>query len=79
MRGKTWPTSVVPRAGLLSIGLPPSLSRTLTAPLVGAFRTRFPKAALTVVEGLSHYTLEWLVQGRVDCAVVYNATPAAAI
>ena len=66
-------------AGLLSIGLPPSLSRTLTAPLVGAFRTRFPKAALTVVEGLSHYTLEWLVQGRVDCAVVYNATPAAAI
>lgn len=25
------------------------------------------------------YALEWLVQGRIACAVVYNATPAAAI
>lgn len=66
-------------AGLLSIGLPPSLSRTLTTPLVGAFRARFPRATLTMVEGLSNYTLEWLEQGRIDCAVVYNATPSAAM
>lgn len=66
-------------SGLLSIGLPPSIGRTLTAPLVEAFRARFPKAQLTMVEGLSTYTLEWLVQGRIDCAVVYNAVPAAAI
>lgn len=66
-------------AGLLSIGLPPSLSRTLTAPLVGAFRGRFPRATLTMVEGLSNYMLEWLEQGRIDCAVVYNATPSAAV
>lgn len=65
--------------GLLSVGLPPSVSRTLTAPLVEAFRARFPKATLSVVEGLSTYTLEWLTQGRIDCAVVYNATPAAPI
>lgn len=66
-------------SGRLAIGLPPSLSRTLTGPLVETFRARFPKATLTVVEGLSTYTLEWLVLGRVDCAVVYNATPSAAI
>ncbi|MDP3223772.1 MAG: LysR substrate-binding domain-containing protein [Rubrivivax sp.] len=66
-------------SGLLSIGLPPSLSRTLTAPLVEAFRERFPRATLSVIEGLSTYTLDWLTQGRIDCAVVYNATPAAAI
>ena len=66
-------------SGLLSIGLPPSVSRTLTGPLVEAFRERFPRATLSVVEGLSTYTLEWLSQGRIDCAVVYNATPAAAI
>ena len=65
-------------SGLLSIGLPPSVSRTLTAPLVDAFRAHFPRATLTVVEGLSTYALEWLTQGRIDCAVVYNATPAAA-
>jgi LysR family nitrogen assimilation transcriptional regulator len=66
-------------SGLLSIGLPPSIGRTLTAPLVESFRAQFPKATLTMVEGLSTYTLEWLVSGRIDCAVVYNATPAAAI
>ncbi len=65
--------------GLMSIALPPSISSTLTAPLVEAFRARFPRATLSVLEGLSNYTLEWLVQGRIDCAVVYNATPAAAI
>jgi LysR family transcriptional regulator, nitrogen assimilation regulatory protein len=66
-------------SGLLSIGLPPSISRHFTAPLVEAFRARFPRATVSVVEGLSTYTLEWLVQGRIDCAVVYNATPSAAI
>jgi LysR family nitrogen assimilation transcriptional regulator len=65
--------------GLVSIGLPPSLSRTLTTPLVEAFREHFPKATLSVVEGLSTYMLEWLAQGRIDCALVYNATPAAAL
>ena len=66
-------------AGLLSIALPPSISRTLAAPLVDAFRGRFANAALTVVEALSTYAIEWLVQGRVDCAVVYQATPAPAL
>ncbi len=66
-------------SGLVSIGLPPSISRTLTAPLVEAFRERFPRARLSMVEGLSTYALEWLAQGRVDCAVVYNAVPDAAI
>ncbi|MFO1271739.1 MAG: LysR substrate-binding domain-containing protein [Rubrivivax sp.] len=66
-------------SGRLAIGLPPSVSRTLTGPLVEAFRKRFPKATLTVVEGLSTYALEWLALGRIDCAAVYNATPAAAI
>lgn len=65
--------------GLLGVGLPPSVGRAVTAPLVDAFRRRFPRATLTVVEGLSNYIVEWLVQGRIDCAVVYNAAPAAAL
>lgn len=66
-------------SGRLAIGLPPSVSRTLTGPLVETFRRRFPKATLTMVEGLSTYVLEWLLLGRVDCAVVYNVSPAATI
>lgn len=66
-------------SGHLAIGLPPSVSRTLTAPLVAAFRKRFPKATLTMVEGLSAYALEWLQIGRIDCAVVYNVAPSASV
>jgi LysR family nitrogen assimilation transcriptional regulator len=65
--------------GALALGLPPSIGRTLTAGLVEAYQQRFPGATLTIVEGLSTYVLEWLAQGRIDCAVVYNAAPAAAI
>ena len=66
-------------SGRLVVGLPPSVSRTLTGPLVKAFRERFPSATLSVVEGLSTYVMEWLAIGRVDCAVVYNVTPSAAV
>lgn len=66
-------------SGHLAIGLPPSVSRVLTTALVTAFRQRFPKATVTVVEGLSAYALEWLQIGRIDCAVVYNVAPSPAI
>jgi LysR family nitrogen assimilation transcriptional regulator len=65
--------------GRLALGLPPSVSRTLTGPLVAEFRERFPKATLTVVEGLSIYMLEWLAQGRIDCAVVHPVAPTSAV
>lgn len=58
---------------------PRSVSRTLTGPLVAAFRDQLPRATLSVVEGLSAYALEWLAIGRVDCAVVYNVTPSPAV
>lgn len=66
-------------AGRLAIALPPSVGRSLTTPLVKAFREALPRASLSVVEGLSTYALEWLAMGRVDCAVVYNVTPSPAI
>ena len=65
--------------GRVVLALPPSVSRTLTGPLVRAFRERFPKATLSVVEGLSTYALEWLAIGRADCAVVYNVVPSPAV
>jgi LysR family transcriptional regulator, nitrogen assimilation regulatory protein len=63
--------------GRLALGVPPSVGRVLTAPLVQAWRERLPQATLSMVEGLSTYLLDWLAQGRIDLAVVYNATPAA--
>ncbi|HMO45975.1 MAG TPA: LysR substrate-binding domain-containing protein [Rubrivivax sp.] len=60
--------------GQAVIGLPPSVSRTLTGPLVRAFRERFPGASFGVVEGLSDHLLEWLAVGRVDFALVYSGS-----
>lgn len=60
-------------SGHFVLGLPPSLGRSVTVPLVKAFGGRLPNASLATVEGLSAYMLEWLNVGRVDCALVYNA------
>jgi LysR family transcriptional regulator, nitrogen assimilation regulatory protein len=60
-------------SGHVVLGLPPSLGRSVTVPLVKAFGRLLPNASLATVEGLSAYMLEWLNIGRVDCALVYNA------
>jgi LysR family nitrogen assimilation transcriptional regulator len=60
-------------SGHFALGLPPSLGRSVTVPLVKAFAKQMPNARLATVEGLSAYILEWLSIGRVDCALVYNA------
>jgi LysR family nitrogen assimilation transcriptional regulator len=60
-------------SGHFALGLPPSLGRTITVPLVKAFSEQLPHVRLATVEGLSAYIIEWLNLGRVDCALVYNA------
>jgi LysR family transcriptional regulator, nitrogen assimilation regulatory protein len=66
-------------SGHLVLGLPPSLGSSVTVPLVKAFEKRLPNARLATVEGLSAYILEWLAVGRVDCALVYNASASATV
>ena len=61
--------------GHTAIGLPPTVGRILTTPLVGEFRRRFPKATLGIFEGLSTYVGEWLSSGRIDVALLYNPAP----
>ncbi|MFP8777349.1 LysR substrate-binding domain-containing protein [Hydrogenophaga sp. RWCD_12] len=63
-------------AGRVAIGLPPSLSRVMAVPLTRAFRAQLPEASLSISEGLSATMQEWLHTGRLDIAVLYNATPA---
>jgi LysR family transcriptional regulator, nitrogen assimilation regulatory protein len=60
-------------SGHFTLGLPPTLGRSVTVPLVKAFERRLPNAQLATVEGLSAYIVEWLNLGRIDCALVYNA------
>lgn len=66
-------------AGRVVIGLPPSLGRILTLPLVAGFRARLSKARLVIVEGLSTHIVEWIATGRVDLALVHNPEAHSAI
>ncbi len=65
--------------GHVTLGVPPTVGRLITATLVEEFRKRFPKATLGIVEGLSVNVTEWLVSGRIDVGLVYNPTPAPSI
>ena len=59
--------------GTIVLGMPPSVGVVLTAPLVQNFRAQFPQVSLRVIEGFSGHLLEWLVMGKIDVAVLYNA------
>lgn len=63
--------------GGITIGLPPSIGRQLTLPLIDGFRRQLPKARLAIVEGLSSHIAEWLASGRIDLGLVYNPEGAA--
>lgn len=61
--------------GHITVGLPPSLGRQLTLPLIDRFRSGLPKARLAVVEGLTVHLAEWITSGRVGIALLHNPEP----
>lgn len=62
-------------AGRVAVGLPPSIARMMAVPLIHGFRHSMPQATLSLTEGLSAAMLESLSSGRLDIALLYNATP----
>lgn len=61
--------------GRVALGLPPSLSKVLTVPLMRSFREALPDAVISIGEGLSLGMQEDLVHGRLDVALLYDAAP----
>ncbi len=59
--------------GAVILGMPPTVSQVLVTPLIKHFRGHYPQISLKVVEGFSGHVHEWLVQGRLDVALLYNA------
>jgi LysR family transcriptional regulator, nitrogen assimilation regulatory protein len=58
--------------GRVTIGLPPSIGRQLTLPLIDRFKKQLSAARLAIVEGLSTHIVEWVTTGRIDIGLVYN-------
>lgn len=65
--------------GRITVGLPPSIGRRLTLPLIDAFRRDLPRARLSIVEGLTAHLAEWIATGRVDLGLLYNPEPQPAL
>ncbi len=62
-------------AGRVAVGLPPTIARLLAVPLIHAFREAMPEATLSISEALSTAMQESLASGRLDIALLYNASP----
>jgi LysR family transcriptional regulator, nitrogen assimilation regulatory protein len=58
--------------GSVNIGLTPTVGRMLVLPLAKKLTSMFPKIRLRFVEGFSAHLLEWLDNGRIDMAVLYQ-------
>src|SRR2546426_413675 len=59
-------------SGHIVIGLPPTIARLLTVPVLKDFRGHFAEASIGIMEGLSASIVEWLTTGRIDIGLVYN-------
>ncbi len=60
-------------SGLITIGLTPTAGGLFGLPLIKTLRGRFPKLQVNVVEAYSGFVHEWLMNGRLDLAVLHDA------
>lgn len=58
--------------GTVVLALPPMMGHVLTIGLVRKFRSDYPLVSLSLREGFTADSLEWLANGLVDAAVLYN-------
>ena len=59
--------------GIVRIGFPPAIGALITLPLVERVKKLCPEVQLQILEGYSGYIHEWLLSGRVDIGILYDA------
>ncbi|HEX3575903.1 MAG TPA: LysR family transcriptional regulator [Rhodopila sp.] len=62
-------------AGHVVIGLPPAAGLLIAPAVFRLFRLRWPNATLQIREGISSLLEEWLLDRRLDIAVLHNSPP----
>jgi len=58
--------------GAVSLGLPPFLGSSIVIRLVEQLRAEYPGIGLTLREGYAAETVDWLANGQIDAAMIYN-------
>ncbi len=61
-------------AKAITVGIMPSTAMLLTVPLMSRLRTDFPGTQMQIVEGSTGHLVEWLDDGRLDLAVIYDSS-----
>ncbi|MFL9901294.1 LysR family transcriptional regulator [Paraburkholderia fungorum] len=59
--------------GVVTIGLTPTVCNLIGIRLLGGLRKRHPNLHVNVVSGYSGYVHEWLIDGRLDMAILHDA------
>ncbi len=62
-------------SGRVIVGLPPRVALGLSVALIKRFRALFPRAVITVLEGLSLSLRESLIAGQIDVALLFDPAP----
>lgn len=58
--------------GVVRIGLTGTISAIVALPLIAACKNRYPHIELNIAEAMSGFIADWLSEGRVDMAVLYE-------
>ncbi|MDA8048410.1 MAG: LysR family transcriptional regulator [Rhodospirillales bacterium] len=64
-----------PVTGLVTVGLPSSVSPILSLPLLARAKEKVPGVRVHLVESLSGYLNEWVQTRRLDLAILFDAEP----
>ena len=72
-------SSAASPSGSVAVGMATAANMAFSVDLLVAARRRYPRMRVHLVESMSGFLLEWVERGRIDMAVVYDATPHAAL
>ena len=61
--------------GTINIGILSTLSEILSVSLVKSIREKFPKVQINLVVAFSGHLKDWLINGEIDIAVLYDLEP----
>jgi LysR family transcriptional regulator, nitrogen assimilation regulatory protein len=61
-----------PASGRITLGVPPAAGRILIPPFVARFQKAWPQTTLHMREGVASSLQEWLVEKRIDIAMLHN-------
>lgn len=62
-------------SGPVALAIAPALVDFLLGPVIAAYARDYPDVQIEIVEGFTGYIEEWLIDGRVDLAVLYDPRP----